>query len=197
MSLILGREKSMRKIKKLEFSDFDRIYEIMENSFPPDERRTYDDQKALLNNPKYTVYTFCEQDDILAFMAIWDLDSVAFIEHFAVRRDMRGRNIGSDMLSEIKKILFIPICLEVELPNNDIARRRIEFYKINGMFLNKYDYIQPSMARGREAVELMIMTSKGVIDWDEFQNIRNLLYTYVYDLSLPENENIKKLVHLN
>ena len=128
-------------------------------------------------------------------MAIWDLYEVAFIEHFAVRRDRRGENIGSDMLAKMRNRLSKRLCLEVEPPNCDIARRRIEFYKRNGMFLNGYEYIQPSMAVGREAISLMIMTGDGEISQEQFEQVRKLLYTCVYDLSLPENQSIKKLVH--
>ena len=37
-------------LQKLLEEDFDKVYRIMEESFPIDERRTYEEQKALLNN---------------------------------------------------------------------------------------------------------------------------------------------------
>ena len=33
------------------------------------------------------------------------------------------------------------ICLEVELPETELAIRRIRFYERNGLYLNSYDYI--------------------------------------------------------
>ena len=42
-------------IEKLKIQDFDTIYDLMEMSFPSDEYRTYDEQKALLNNPGYSI----------------------------------------------------------------------------------------------------------------------------------------------
>ena len=185
----------MRTIKKLNPSDFDTVYSILEESFPPDERRTYEGQRALLCNPKYCIYTFCEGEEVLAFMAIWDLLDLAFVEHFAVRPALRGNNIGSQMLKEIKELLNRDICLEVELPNCEIAKRRISFYMRAGMFLNEYEYIQPAMAKGRAPVPLMIMTSDSFIDRVQFERIRNDLYTEVYDLSLDENKDLKKLVY--
>ena len=43
-------------IKKMKREDFDKVYAIMEQSFPPDERRPYKEQQELLENPLYSVY---------------------------------------------------------------------------------------------------------------------------------------------
>lgn len=194
MSLTRGRVKNMI-IKTLDTADFERVYEIMENSFPPDERRTKDGQRALLGNDKYRILVCIEKSEILGFMAIWDFGEVAFLEHFAVDVAFRGKKIGENMLREALTSLQKPLFLEVEPPCDEITNRRVAFYKRNGLFLNEYDYMQPAMASGREAVPLMIMTSGGAINRAQFEQMRDLLYTYVYDLSLPENESIKKLVH--
>ena len=45
-------------IRKMHTDEFDRIFSIMENSFPSDEYRTYEEQKKLLLNKKYDIYTF-------------------------------------------------------------------------------------------------------------------------------------------
>ena len=42
-------------------SEFDRVYEIMEESFPYDEMRTYEGQKALLKNDNYKL--ICKKDE--------------------------------------------------------------------------------------------------------------------------------------
>ncbi len=43
-------------IEKLLMIDFDKIYDLMETSFPNDEYRTYHEQKQLLSNPLYQIY---------------------------------------------------------------------------------------------------------------------------------------------
>lgn len=37
-------------LEKLKPQDFDRVFMLLENSFPPDEYRTYEEHKALLDN---------------------------------------------------------------------------------------------------------------------------------------------------
>ncbi|MBR7146301.1 MAG: GNAT family N-acetyltransferase, partial [Oscillospiraceae bacterium] len=51
---------------------------------------------------------------------------------FAVREDCRGSGIGSELLDELIGTLPHPICLEVEPPETEIAKRRIAFYERNG-----------------------------------------------------------------
>ena len=72
-------------LKEFEFGKFDEIYEIMERSFPEDERRTYEKQKGLLENPLYHIYVLqdMEESSIQAFAAVWIFDSMSFLEHFA------------------------------------------------------------------------------------------------------------------
>ncbi len=196
MKTIPGREEDMR-IRAFETTDFDRVYKIMEDSFPPDERRTRAGQMALLGIDKYRILVCCDDENIIGFMAIWDFGESAFLEHFAVDVAYRGNKIGEKMLKEVLADIKKQLFLEVELPNDDVTRRRIAFYKRNGLFLNEYEYIQPAMASGRSPVPLMIMTSTETVERARFEKMRALVYTHVYDLSIPENESIKKLVHLD
>ena len=67
-----------------------------------------------------------------------------------------------------------------ELPENELARRRIGFYSRNGFKLNNYPYIQPPMSAGKNPVPLLIMTTGGVLAESEFINMRDILYKNVY-----------------
>ena len=78
------------------------------------------------------------------------------------------------------------ICLEVELPEEKLAARRIEFYRRNGFSLNEFPYMQPSITQGRKSIPLRIMTSGGVVTEKEFNDIVGLLYAEVYQTSVPE-----------
>ena len=165
------------ELKEINIADFDKMFEIMEKSFPTDERRPKEEQKALFENPLYKVYCAGEMK---AFMAVWEFDSFVFLEHFAVSPVCRNEGLGSKMLEELKRIYNKKICLEVEPPETDTAKRRVNFYKRNGFYLNEYPYIQPPISKGKQPVPLMIMTSGGTIDKQEFEEIKNTLYKEVY-----------------
>ena len=164
-------------IEKLENKEFDTVYAIMEQSFPLEEYRSYAGQKALLMDPAYAIYLVKEEDNILGFGAVWQLGKWLFLEHLAVDPRFRNRGIGAKLLGFLAEKRC---CLEVELPETDLARRRIGFYQRNGFFLNDYPYVQPSLGEGRSPVPLSIMTSGSAISPEEFAQVQKLLYSRVY-----------------
>lgn len=168
-------------IEKMKKEDFDRVYAIMEQSFPTDERRPYDEQKALLDIPEYAIYV---TPLVNAFIATWEFDRFVFVEHFAVTSDCRNTGLGSRMLSEFLEKQNKTVCLEVELPDTDLAKRRIGFYERNGFFLNEYEYFQPPISSGKQIIPLGIMTSCGKADQVTFDRIRNILYKEVYKYNI-------------
>lgn len=195
-------------MEKLRKKDFDKVYDLMEKSFPIDEYRPYSEQKALLDDPAYTVYVLydescdgaCEEScgeschksydelydklqDIKAFIAVWEFDDFAFVEHFAVHPDLRNCGIGAHVLNELAVKLGKMVCLEVEPPETEMAARRIGFYERNGFFLNEYQYMQPPISKGRKAIPLLIMTSGGKADREIFEHIKDTLYSRVYKYS--------------
>ena len=130
-------------LKILEPENFDAVYSLMEESFPPDEHRPYKAQKALLSNPLYRIYVLEKGEEIAAFMATWNLSDFLFLEHFAVKPAHRNQGLGGELLAELSKIEGKRICLEAEPPETPLAERRIGFYLRCGFSQNTYPYHQP------------------------------------------------------
>lgn len=172
-------------LEKLKQEEFENVYAIMERSFPEDERRTKEEQRALLDNPLYHLYILRDEVslDVKAFVAVWKLDMVVFVEHLAVNPQFRNGGLGSLILKELMQIYDEKICLEVEPPIEEMAKRRIGFYERNGFFLNSYDYMQPPISEGRRSIPLLIMTSGSEVTEEEFGKIRDLLYSRVYQIT--------------
>lgn len=166
-------------IEKLDIKEFDTVYDLMERSFPLEEHRPYTAQKALLSNPAYTIFVAKEQGKILGLAAVWELGEWLFLEHLAVEPEQRNRGIGAELLGFLSKQRC---CLEVEPPATELTCRRVGFYERNGFFLNDYPYVQPSLGDGRKPVPLQIMTSGSAISQKEFEELRKLLYTRVYEV---------------
>lgn len=164
-------------IERLEIKEFDRVFSIMEQSFPLEEYRAYEDQKRLLEDRAYSIYVARENRKILGFAAVWQLEEWLFLEHLAVDPQSRNQGIGAKLLGFLAQSRC---CLEVELPETDIARRRIGFYERNGFFLNDDPYLQPSLGEGRSPVPLRIMTTQGTITPEAFASLQKLLYSRVY-----------------
>ena len=162
-------------LQRINETDFPEIYRIMQASFSDDEYRPYDEQLALFEEPEYRIYYMPA-----GFLAVWEFESFIYIEHFAVDPALRNSGTGSAMLQELVKQYQKPICLEVELPEDELTRRRIGFYERNGFVFNEYPYIQPPISKGRSPVPLRIMTYRSEITREEFQKMKEILYRRVY-----------------
>lgn len=167
-------------IRSMTESEFDRVFAQMEESFPSDERRPYEEQKVLLSRPEYRIEVWEEDGCICGFAAVWEFSEFTFLEHLAVDAACRNRGIGGKLLSGLLSKSKKTLCLEVELPETELAARRIGFYERNGFCLNEYPYSQPPISKGKQAVPLMIMTSGRTVTADEFAQIKQILYTRVY-----------------
>lgn len=162
-------------LQRINETDFPEIYRIMQASFSDDEYRPYDEQLALFEEPEYRIYYMPA-----GFLAVWEFESFIYIEHFAVDPALRNSGTGSAMLQELVKQYQKPICLEVELPEDELTRRRIGFYERNGFVFNEYPYIQPPISKGKSPVPLWIMTYRSEITREEFQKMKEILYRRVY-----------------
>lgn len=171
-------------IELLKREDFDEMFTIMEESFPKDEYRTREGQKHLFELPEYQAYAMRDEDTghIKGFIAVWELETVVFVEHFAVNPRFRNGGLGAKILQELRGRYDKPLCLEVELPETEMAVRRIGFYERNGFFLNRYPYKQLPLAEGQNELPLYIMTTEKAVDADEFEAIKELLYATVYQV---------------
>lgn len=171
------------RLLKVDVSDFHIIFEIMDRAFPNTEMRTYEEQKKLFEIPQYSVLM---NEEKTAFIALWDFDEAIYIEHFAVKDSLRGSGIGEKMLKEFLNTTKKMVFLEVEPPEEEIARRRIGFYERIGFAFNQYYYLQPPYRQNEDAIELKIMTMGQPIDQKQFHKYKKMLYSYVYNYNEPK-----------
>lgn len=136
---------------------FDRMYKEMEKSFPTDEIRPRENAKEILNQKEYCVYELVLHGTTVGYLTVWKLNGFYFAEHFVVCEEFRNCGYGGKGLAEAQKLLGA-IVLEAEPPHTDIARRRLNFYKRNGFYINEFPYIQPSYRENGNEVELKILS---------------------------------------
>ena len=170
-------------MKALDKDRFDDVYRIMEENFPPDERRTYAKQKTLLDNENYHVYTVEDEGEIIAFFAVWLLDGVVFGEHLAVDKSFHNRGIGSELLMKVVKSFDLPFVLEIELENSsDMAKRRAGFYRRLGFNINRFYYEQPSYGEGKSSIPMHLLSYPDMLDEGEFNQFKNVIYKEIYKI---------------
>lgn len=160
--------------------DFLKVHDIMESSFPEDERRNIEGQEALFDEKEYHIYSARDGEKIFGFISVWEFKDFSYIEHFAVDEKYRNGGQGAAMLTELVKSSDKPFVLEVELPESDITKRRIGFYERNNFVYNDYHYIQLPYSEDKNPVELRIMSYPKALNKEEFENVRDTLYKRLF-----------------
>lgn len=175
--------------QKIAIDDFDSLYKVMESSFPIIERRDYEGQKKLFDKHNYSVIGYKNaSNEVCAFLAYWKFENFNFIEHFAVSSNLRGNGIGTKLFKHYLDNNTSLTVLEVELPKEITAIRRIKYYEKLGMKLNDYDYMQPPLQKDKPLLPLKIMSYKKEITFEEFEELKRIIYSDVYRYN--ENNNI-------
>lgn len=167
---------------KMAEKDFKKIYELMETAFPREEIRTYENGFRQLTNPNYRILVSKnEADEILGFIADWDLGAILFLEHFAVDQAIRGLGIGSKMMAAYLKQAVKPVMIEVEDDQTEIGMRRIGFYRRAGFQLSEFGYLQPIL-RGdaKKEIPLKIMSFPEKLTKESFLDFKNEVFTQIY-----------------
>ena len=131
-------------IERMQPEDFDAVYRLLTQSFPATERRGAAGQRALFSDSAYCVDILRAPDGgVQALIASWDFDDFVFLEHFAVDPVCRSGGIGGQMLDAMLARCGKRACLEAELPETELAARRIGFYERHGFTVNAdYAYFQ-------------------------------------------------------
>ena len=127
----------MMPIERMCPEDFDAVFRLLSQSFPAGERRDAAGQRALLSDSAYHIDILrAPSGGVQALMAWWDFDDFVFFEHFAVDPACRNGGIGGQMLDALLARYDKPACLEAELPETELAARRIGFYERHGFTVN-------------------------------------------------------------
>ncbi|MBI4980910.1 GNAT family N-acetyltransferase [Candidatus Woesearchaeota archaeon] len=173
------------KLNHPDSQEFREAWEIYESSFPLDERRALGLQKELIKNKLYHFFIALKNKVLVAIITDWDLGNFLFVEHLAVKEEFRGKGIGTKLLKEYTSKNKQKMVLEVERPDNELARKRIRFYERIGFKLNTFDYLQPSLGKDKNPVPLFLMTYPDKINNSEFSSTRKKIHTIVHGLKNP------------
>lgn len=137
------------------------IEKLYLESFPPEERRDFSKIRNLLNKAasQFNIIAMSDSNGFIGFLSYWSFANYIYGEHFAVEPLRRGGGIGSMVIDKFKEIAGNkPIILEVEVPLDEMSKRRIGFYERLGFILrNDIFYFQPPYEEGMNGLELKLM----------------------------------------
>ncbi len=174
----------MRKIRlsTLKSLYFQEAWSLYVAAFPEDERRDLDYQILTMQQPAYHFEVYVDGEVFVGFMGWWDFDDVRYLEHFATSEKLRGGGLGRKILEDFTTQSDKPMLLEVELPEDELTRRRVGFYERLGFVLNKHAYVQPPYRVGGNPVDLLIMTYPCAILEDELRDFVEKCHPVIHTL---------------
>lgn len=173
--------------------DFEKAEWLYIEAFPVDERRSKESIIELLKEDYFEFIPIFIAEEFVGFATLWIFENFAYIEHFAIDPKKRNMGIGFDFIKilqgkvmENSKLTFTfpskkitNIALEVEKPDNEIAKRRVQFYeRLDFKILDNY-YFQPPYTKDSKGLEMKVMLYSPN-DEVEFNQIKSTLYKYVY-----------------
>ena len=174
----------MIRLQRISTADTD-LYNYMERlmtvSFPPEEYRSlpqlreYTDKKANFYNN-----IILDDDMAVGFITYWDFGRFYYAEHFAVDPDRRNGGYGKQTLDHLCQLLKRPIVLEVEMPEEEMAKRRIGFYQRQGFVLWQHPYMQPPYKAGDPYLPMRLMAYGNLQCDTDFETVKASIYREVY-----------------
>jgi GNAT superfamily N-acetyltransferase len=174
---------TLRRITDPGSADYAFAERLLTDSFPPEERRdvavwrSYTHGKQHFHN-----MLVCDGDRRIALVTYWHFGFFCYVEHFAVSAALRSCGYGGRILSLLQSQLSpLPIVLEVELPDTEISRRRIDFYRRNGFSLLPVDYRQPPYRPGDASIPMRLMANASLTD-EQVAAACGVIYKDVYDV---------------
>lgn len=158
------------------------IEELLQSAFPQEERRDnklqreYTDQKK---NFRCNLIQTCQGTSI-GTITYWDFTDFIYIEHLAIDKHQQGKGYGTQALQTLLEENKRPILLEVEIPirPNDLAFRRIGFYKRLGFRIRRIPYKQPPYRTGDDWLPMKLMT---IGTFGSINKAIGTIYRNVYD----------------
>ncbi len=175
---------TLHEIRDTNCADYAYMEKLLVASFPKEERRDMEQQRHnCRENMLFHPMLIRDGEARIGLLNYWQLGDMAYIEHFATSPDLRGRGFGQMALEEMARLSPRTV-LEVEMPDNDLARRRIGFYRRCGFDLCNLSYQQPPYRKGDGWLPMLLMF-RGVADLDcAFAQTRDEIHRIVYGVTV-------------
>jgi GNAT superfamily N-acetyltransferase len=170
------------ELDDLNSEEFRKAWIIYESSFPSDERRDLKNQIEVMNNDLYTFFGVFHFDVLIGIFTEWTFRDFLFVEHIAIKKELRGKGFGTKLFEEYLKDKKKKVILEVEPPQDSLCKKRINFYNSLGFKLNNFNYIQPAYAENKKPVPMILMSYAYLLGEEEFNLFREKLHKQVYGL---------------
>ena len=179
------------KINTVNNQFFSNLFTLYTLAFPPAERRTWAGLEYELNYEKrFCANALILDGEFVGLFNYWNFERFCYIEHLAISPKFREQGLGSEAMGIFMEQTKLPVILEVEMPNNIIASRRILFYERLGFSILSHTYAQPPYEGNGFLMPELIMTNNIHFANTHFEMIKETLYNEVYHYEYTRDRKI-------
>lgn len=159
------------------------VESLMKTAFPLQERRNVDLQREYTDNkPHFHTLVILVENKPIGLITYWKLDSFNYIEHFAIKENLRNKGYGQEALKQLKEEIEGMIVLEVEEPIDELTKRRIGFYQRQGFTIQDMPYLQPPYRKGDDWYPMKLMTLREEDFSRQYEKVKNNIYREAYNI---------------
>ena len=152
--------------------------ELYMTAFPPAERRDESGHMRAMSQSDYRMRALTDGGEFIGIMFYWDAPEFVYLEHFAIRRDLRGQGYGGKALRLLKS-LGKPVILEIEPPIDERTAARKRFYEHNGFVYSDTDHRQRRYNAGDPDCVLKIMSYPVAVSAELYARFCEYLHSVV------------------
>ncbi|MGM9826428.1 MAG: GNAT family N-acetyltransferase [Paludibacteraceae bacterium] len=168
------------------------LEQLWSASFPSNERR---DTEAQRYNTDVRTNFHCllaeDEGTPVGFITYWYFGGFCYGEHLATDPACRNHGYGARILAALRALLdkqyaaSMPFVLEVEMPTDDLSRRRIAFYERNDFTLwRDCAYMQPPYRATDTPLPMLLMAQGSLVPEQDFSRVKATIHREVYGVNL-------------
>lgn len=157
-------------LKNCDKKYFSQAWELYENSFPIEEKRTPKEQEIISKDERYNPIIFLKDDEVVAILFFWQYEKHTFIEHLAISHKLRGQSYGSKIIEDFLE-KYKNVVLEIELISDEITQKRFNFYKRFNFIINDYKHFQIPFRKDAKELELLILSHNNKLEKTEYEKL--------------------------
>ena len=151
-------ELNFVRIKDSSSASFSEAMDLYRVSFPIYEQRYFRNQMQILEKSDYHFCSIYEGEKFVGILLYWETCTSIYIEHFAIKSQLRGKNYGSEALKLLIRDSSKTVILEIDPPKDEISVRRKYFYERVGFVCNPYINIHPPYRKYFSGHSLIVMS---------------------------------------
>lgn len=153
---------------------------LYSHAFRPDERREPAELNLLLDSEVFHYFLITHYGQPAGLVALWQFDTFVYLEHFAVSEQLRNKKIGERAMKLLCNNIEKPLILESEHPVNEMAERKLGFYKRQGFQILDDEYIQPAYGGDKQPVNMLLLGNT-MFSKEEIATIVSTIKSKVYN----------------